>query len=417
MISFYTERKKLGDQVFEILRDRIVYLQYPPGTHLTEPELCKELKVSRTPFREALRKLQDMNLIHIIPRYGTYVSNIEIHEIRCAFEVKRKLEALVGALAALRITPDNLNILKHLIVRAEKSHSENWYKELISIDSQFHETVRLSTQNPILSEIVTNIHYRCARMWISTLSKVIPKEDIIIQLKSIYEALVSRDEEKAAAFLESRKYAAYKGATIEFRKEEGITYDKESNVLYMAMSTLDKSMEDNYKGNETVNHIRLEKNRCGAVYKIKLDKNYSATHMDALVVGMPLKKGDRYADEWGCHPDTIANPDNITYIGHHLLLINEDTQQHVNNMSWAYNTQTGVLTRIASLPIGAEVTGVDTAVIDDKGILLINIQHPFKDNPKAADGSTPNSALIENANDEQLKASIGYIDGIPADIF
>jgi hypothetical protein len=75
------------------------------------------------------------------------------------------------------------------------------------------------------------------------------------------------------------------------------------------------------------------------------------------------------------------------------------------------------LTRIASLPIGAEVTGVDTAVLEGKGILLINTQHPFIDNPKAADGSEPNSALIEKASDQQLKASIGYFDGLPADIF
>jgi secreted PhoX family phosphatase len=224
-------------------------------------------------------------------------------------------------------------------------------------------------------------------------------------------------QEKAAAFLESRKYAAYKGATIEFRKEEGITYDKESNALYLAMSTIDKSMEDNYKGNESANHIRVEKNKCGAVYKITLDEQYSGTHMEAMVTGIPLKVGDKYAEEWGCHPDNIANPDNITYIGHNILLINEDTKQHVNNMSWAYHTQTGKMTRIASLPIGAEVTGVDTAVIEDKGILLMNIQHPFKDNPKAADGSKPNSALLESASDDQLKALIGYFDGLPAEIF
>ncbi|TNF43300.1 MAG: DUF839 domain-containing protein [Epsilonproteobacteria bacterium] len=233
-----------------------------------------------------------------------------------------------------------------------------------------------------------------------------------------YECLTLKPcQEKAAAFLESRKYAAYKGATTEFRKEEGLTYDKESNALYVAMSSIDKSMEDNYKGSEPTNHIRLDKNICGAVYKVSLDENYSGTKMEAMVVGKPLEVGDTYADEWGCHPDSIANPDNITYIGHNILLISEDSKYHVNNMSWAYNTQTKTLTRIASLPIGGEVTGVDTAVVDGKGILLINTQHPFQDNPKAADGSQPNSALIERASDDQLKATIGYFDGLPADIF
>ncbi len=224
-------------------------------------------------------------------------------------------------------------------------------------------------------------------------------------------------KEKEAAFLETRKYAAYKGATIEFRKEEGLTYNPDKNVLYIAMSAVEKSMEDNYKGKEQTNDIRLPKNSCGAVYEMALDANYNGTSMEAIVNGKPLAEGEAYANEWYCSPDGIANPDNIKYIGHDILFIGEDTTKHVNNMGWAYNTQTKTMTRIASLPIGAEVTGVDRGVVGDKGVLMVDAQHPFADNPKAADGTKPNSALIENATDEQLKAFVGYIDGIPADIF
>ena len=241
--------------------------------------------------------------------------------------------------------------------------------------------------------------------------------------KSIYEdstlecLKLKVGKETAAAFLETRKYGAYKGVTTEFRKEEGITYNKDENILYVSMSSIEKSMEDNYKGTEPVNDIRLAKNICGAVYGVSLDENYNGTKMEAVVVGKPLSEGDAYANEWTCSPEGIANPDNITYIGNHTLLISEDTTKHVNNMTWAYNTKNKTMTRIASLPIGAEVTGVDKAVVKDKGILMLNAQHPFKDNPKALDGTKPNSALLDSATDEQLKAFIGYIDGIPADIF
>ena len=235
---------------------------------------------------------------------------------------------------------------------------------------------------------------------------------------SEFECLKLKDgKEKAAAFLETRKYAAYKGATIEFRKEEGITYDADKNVLYVAMSAVEKSMEDNYKGKEPANDIRLPKNSCGAVYEIVLDTSYNGTSMEAIVTGKPLQAGEQYANEWYCSPEGIANPDNMTYIGHNTLLISEDTTKHVNNMTWAYNTEDKTMTRIASLPIGAEVTGVDKGVVGDKGVLMLDAQHPFKDNPKAADGTKPNSALIDNATDEQLKAVVGYIDGMPADIF
>lgn len=234
---------------------------------------------------------------------------------------------------------------------------------------------------------------------------------------SKYECLkLVPGQEKAAAFLETRKYAAYMGATIEFRKEEGLTYDPDRNSLYIAMSEIAKSMEDDYNGAEPANHIRLAKNSCGAVYEMALDANYSGTTMEAIVVGSPLVVGEPYADEWTCSPEGISNPDNITYIGHNTLLISEDTTKHVNNMSWAYNTVDKSMTRIASLPIGGEVTGVDKGVVAGKGFLFINQQHPFKDNPKAADGTTPNSALITGATDEQLRALVGYIDGIPAEV-
>jgi hypothetical protein len=176
-------------------------------------------------------------------------------------------------------------------------------------------------------------------------------------------------------------------------------------------------MEDNYKGEEPVNDIRLPKNSCGGVYQINLDSNYNGTKMRAIVVGKPLTATEKYADEWTCDPDGIANPDNMTYIGHDTLLISEDTTKHVNNMSWAYNTKDKTMTRIASLPIGAEVTGVKNGTVSSKSVLFLDAQHPFKDNPKAADGTKPNTALISNATEDQLKAYVGYIDGLPADIF
>ena len=126
--------------------------------------------------------------------------------------------------------------------------------------------------------------------------------------------------------------------------------DKQEKVIHKRiMSSIDKSMVDDYKGNEPLNHIRLEKNICGAVYKVSLDSNYNGTSMEAMVVGQPLDVNDTYANEWTCHPDSISNPDNITYIGHNTLLISEDTTKHVNNMSWAYNTQTKTMTRTTKI--------------------------------------------------------------------
>ena len=108
------QKSSLSHKIFNTLRDKIVFMEYPPGMNLSEKDLCKTFKVSRTPLREAFRRLEDMKLVTVIPRYGTYVSQIDINEIRCAFEVKIKLEGLAGAVAAKRITADKLEELQTL---------------------------------------------------------------------------------------------------------------------------------------------------------------------------------------------------------------------------------------------------------------------------------------------------------------
>jgi GntR family transcriptional regulator, rspAB operon transcriptional repressor len=192
----------LPEKIFKAIRDRIVYMEYPPGRPLTEQELCAEFKVSRTPLREAIQKLKEMKLVNVIPRYGTYVSSVDINEIRSAFEVKIKLEGLAGEAAAKRITPDKLAELKALIEKADALLKENGQRRLIELDTQFHEIIYQAAQNPILQEVLENLHGRCARLWNSALGEIIPLPAIINQLKEIHSSLEKRDSAKTRQLME-----------------------------------------------------------------------------------------------------------------------------------------------------------------------------------------------------------------------
>jgi DNA-binding GntR family transcriptional regulator len=191
------------DKIFETIRDRIVYMDYPPGMGLTEKELCQEFKVSRTPLREAIRKLEEIKLVNVIPRFGTYVSSIDINEIRCAFEVKIKLEGLAGELAAKRVNSDKLEEMSRLVGDADRILQPNGHRSLIGLDARFHEIIYLATQNTILQEFLENLHSRCARLWGSSLSEVIPSQEVIDQLRGIQLALQERDGKKAGQLLEA----------------------------------------------------------------------------------------------------------------------------------------------------------------------------------------------------------------------
>ncbi len=196
-------RIPLHNDIFRTLRDRIVYMEYPPGKLLPEKELCAEFGVSRTPLREAVQKLRDMKLVTVIPRYGTYVSQIDINEVRLAFEVKIKLEGLAGEIAARRITADRLDALKALIKEADLLLKKGGHRRLIEIDNRFHEIINQAIQNQILTDMLENLHSRCARLWNSALSGLIPIPKILAQLKEICAALQARDAEKTGALMES----------------------------------------------------------------------------------------------------------------------------------------------------------------------------------------------------------------------
>ena len=110
-------KKSLHTDIFTTLRDRIVCMSYPPGTALNEKELCEEFGVSRTPLREAIRMLEDLNLVDVIPRFGTHVSSLDLNEIRCAMQIKVKLEALASEGAAENLTPQMLEKMELMLAR------------------------------------------------------------------------------------------------------------------------------------------------------------------------------------------------------------------------------------------------------------------------------------------------------------
>ena len=233
--------------------------------------------------------------------------------------------------------------------------------------------------------------------------------------------------EKAASRMETRRYAAILQGTTEFRKMEGITLDPDANVMYLAMSAVERGMEDAYSvpkqstkydigGN---NDIRLPFNRCGVVYALDLDDNYVAENMYGVVTGIPVTESygadnDTQAyDPNGpfaknkCHLDGIANPDNITFMpGYKTLIIGEDTGSgHQNDLIWSYNIESKELTRIQTTPYGSETTSpYFYPDINGWAYLMSVVQHPY--------GESDADQLVAGSGAD--KAYTGYIGPLPA---
>ncbi|TLS75586.1 DUF839 domain-containing protein [Mariprofundus erugo] len=195
--------------------------------------------------------------------------------------------------------------------------------------------------------------------------------------------------EQAAAFLESRRYAAYLGASVEFSHLEGIVLDAEKRQLFLAASSHRYGMSDNQ------GDIRIAEHESGGVFAISLGTSGLDQHGDAVptewladgiqsipeLTGRDLRHhGQWQADANGnlADPERIANPDNLAFsAATRLLILGEDSELHINNFVWAWNVDTRQLGRILSLPMGAEAAGLQ--VLDNLNgymYIITNYQHP-----------------------------------------
>ncbi len=227
--------------------------------------------------------------------------------------------------------------------------------------------------------------------------------------------------EVLASRVETRRYAAMLGATTEFRKEEGITFDPDNMKLYVAMSEVTRGMEDFMKNGSASdsydlggqNDVRLPYNKCGAVYGLdiaqdaSISSDYVAQNMYGVVTGtmMDYPAGSDYENN-SCDVDGIANPDNLTIIpGYSTLIIGEDTGSgHQNDAIWAYNLVNGDLTRIQTTPYGSETTSpYFYPNIGGFAYLMSVIQHPY--------GESDEDKLVD---DSDANAYVGFIGPLPA---
>jgi secreted PhoX family phosphatase len=224
--------------------------------------------------------------------------------------------------------------------------------------------------------------------------------------------------EKAAAFLETHRYAAYMGASMAFTKMEGTTVNAADKRAYSAMSYIYKTMVDGSSD------IKVQGPVAGAVYEHVLtggqkDSDGDRIHSEwvsvsmsapAALIGEDLPVRDALGNS--AHADKIANPDNLKYSeAMRTLFIGEDSGNHVNNFLWAYNVDTRELSRILSCPVGAESTGLH-AVDDVNGFsyIMSNFQHPGDWESPLHDKVRPILEPLVNANyNGRFSAAVGYL--------
>lgn len=155
--------KPLREVVGETLRDAIITGVLQPGERLMEIQLAEELGVSRTPVREAIRKLELEGFVVMVPRRGTYVADLSLKDANEVFEIRTALDVLAAGLAAERITDEELEELERMLVHiGEYIDTENMDK-LVEADSQFHDLLYKASRNDRLVGFISNLREQLTR--------------------------------------------------------------------------------------------------------------------------------------------------------------------------------------------------------------------------------------------------------------
>lgn len=188
----------LRDIVFQTLRNAIITGELQPGERLMETQLAQKLGVSRTPIREAIRKLELEGLVIMVPRKGAQVAQFTEKDIQDVLEVRAALEALAAKLACKRM--DDRAFLKLQLAIAEYSYAakNKDLETMIEKDVEFHDIICNATQNDKLIQMFNNLKEQVNRYRITYLKNVEDSDTVEAEHIAILEALKNKNEEVAS---------------------------------------------------------------------------------------------------------------------------------------------------------------------------------------------------------------------------
>lgn len=189
----------LRDVVFNTLRRAILTGELKPGERLMEIHLANRLGVSRTPIREAIRKLELEGLVTMIPRRGAEVAQITKKSLQDVLEVRRALDALCAELACERITPEGKVSLKKACDSFEEATKTGDVVTIAEADVALHDIIVQATGNQRLIQLINNLSEQMYRYRFEYIKDESGHENLVNEHRMIYESIMSGDREKAAA--------------------------------------------------------------------------------------------------------------------------------------------------------------------------------------------------------------------------
>ncbi|HNX64145.1 MAG TPA: GntR family transcriptional regulator [Oscillospiraceae bacterium] len=203
-----SDHTSLTTEVFRELEKAILDGRFSAGDSLTELKISKQLGVSRTPVREALRQLELEGFVKYVPNKGAIVIGISKKDIQDIYEIRMVLEALAVRWAAENITDEELDQLKDVVELQEFYAKKGDTIQVWQLDSKFHDIIFTSSRSKPLMNTLSNFHHYIQKARELSIKAMGRAESVSGEHRKIYEALKNHDAENAAELAKAHVLAA-----------------------------------------------------------------------------------------------------------------------------------------------------------------------------------------------------------------
>lgn len=191
----------LSKQAYEAIKHKIVSLELAPGEMIDEMALRSGLGFGRTPIREALQLLERDKLVTIIPRRGTFVTEVAMQDLPLLYESRKVVEAYIAKLAAQRGTDAHWQQMQAVLDGVVKGDVFASAEKLIEADRQCHEIMFEAANHPYLGDTLVMLYAQSHRLWHRYLPQVHDMRGAILEHIAILNALRDGDGELAATLI------------------------------------------------------------------------------------------------------------------------------------------------------------------------------------------------------------------------
>jgi DNA-binding GntR family transcriptional regulator len=204
--------------IYEKIKNSIIYGQLGPGEKLSEIEMAKNLNSSRTPIREAFRQLQMQGYITVSPNKGAYVSKLPPEEIESVYDIISLLEGYAAELASTKVKNTDVNSLVKLNKKLFFYASKKRYRDYIEKNTEFHHLIAQISGNNILTKTITELRSRIYRYRLTSVTIPGYLEKYASDHEKIVSALKSKDPVRAKKHMENH-VSFVKEILVNFLKE------------------------------------------------------------------------------------------------------------------------------------------------------------------------------------------------------